>query len=447
MGDSAGPAHGPSSVPPRWSAESFHAGWMGPPPRVPGWLRLTSWGWEQPYFGTLAQRERSRRSRLASWLILGLLVGVAILSPLALQDARARATLAVWVMGLLGAAALNRRGWVTLTGVVLVVLFSGGLLFANLASPIGLTMGELPNFDAYVIPVVLAATLLPRVSTFLVAAGNSLLIIGNYLLQPHNPNIAQDAQLYSSAAVQTVSFLVRPIAIQLVLAVVAYLWVRGAEEAIRRADRAEELALLEQREVDRARQEAERAVAIEEGVRYLHQMLRVWTRGDAQQTLPRLPGTALEQFGGDLNAFVRRYSAALRAEFQVRRLEGEIARVTTALEGWMQGRPVVWPRPIGTPLDRTVELLRAVANTVGGPARPAPAPAAAAVGARPARRPLADRHPPTGRPWPEAPDGLGQRPSGNPWIEPRGAPARGEPTPPSPAPSPLSPWEEPEEGR
>jgi hypothetical protein len=398
-----------------------------PRPQVNWWLRYTSWGWDQPTFGTLAQRERQRRSRLASWLILGLLAGVIVLSPLALQDARARATLVVWVVGLLGAVALNRRGWVTLTGVVLVALFSGGLLAANLASPIGLTMGELPNFDAYVVPLVLAATLLPRASIFLVAAGNSLLIVGNYLLQPHNVNITQDAHLYSSATVQTVSFLVRPIAIQLVLGVVAYLWLRGAEEAIRRADRAEELAILEQREVTWARWEAERTVAIEEGVRYLHQTLQEWTRGDVQHTLPRMPGVVLEQLGGELHAFVERYSTALRAEFQLQRMQEEIDRLSAAVDGWMQGHSVDWPAPAGTPLDRMVEVLRIIA---GRPAHETHPPAASPGDPRPSGGPAPWRRPMTGMPRPERP---GYRSSSRPRPHPTGGP------------TPRSPWEEPEE--
>ena len=133
------------------------------------WLRQTSWGWNLPIGAPLWQREQARRSRLASWVILGLVVGVVLLSPLAIEDTRSQLTLAVWVFGLVGAVALNRQGWVTAAGSVLVALFSGGILFANLASPIGLTMGELPNFDAYVVSVVLAATLLPRAMTFLVA--------------------------------------------------------------------------------------------------------------------------------------------------------------------------------------------------------------------------------------------------------------------------------------
>ena len=138
-----GPRGRPQAAPspsPLFSSSARGAS-VGGRPRVNWWLRHTSSGWERPTGGTLAQREKARRSRLASWLILGVLVGVAILSPLAIDDGRARAVLVIWSVGLLGAAALNRRGWVTLAGIVLVALFSGGILFANLASPISLTMG------------------------------------------------------------------------------------------------------------------------------------------------------------------------------------------------------------------------------------------------------------------------------------------------------------------
>src|SRR5260221_12558732 len=99
------PQNGPSlSASSLWEASS--------PARPPvNWgLRLTSPGWEHLYFGTIAQREQARRSRLASWLILGLSVGVIILLPLALEAARARATLGVWAVSLLIAAQRSPRG-------------------------------------------------------------------------------------------------------------------------------------------------------------------------------------------------------------------------------------------------------------------------------------------------------------------------------------------------
>lgn len=337
--------------------------WQSAPGTANWWIRLTSSGWERPDEGSIAQREKARRSRLIAWLILGLLVGVAILSPLALQDARARLTLALWALGLLGTAALNRRGQVALAGITLVVLISGGILLANLASPIGLTLGEIPNFDAYVLSVVVTATVLPRVSTFLVAGGNSLLIIGNYLLQPHNANIAQDAHLYSSETVQTVSLLVRPIALQLVLAVVAYLWVRGADQALRRAARAEEIAILEQREVERAQGELERTFTLEEGVRYLEQTLARWAAGDLRHRIPEMPVAALQRVCADLNAFVERFAATLQADFLLRRVQEEAWRLAEAIHVWRGGRMPIWPAPSGTPLDPIIAALREYATS------------------------------------------------------------------------------------
>lgn len=320
---------------------------------VNGWLRLASSGWEHPQL-TVEAREKARRSRLIAWLVLGLLVGVAILSPLGLQDTRARWVLGAWVVGLVLAAVLNRRGYVTTAGVTLVALVSGGIVAANLASPIGLTMGELPNFDAYVIPVVIAASVLPRASGFIVAAINSLLIIGNYAWQPHNANIAQDAHLYSSATVQTVSFLVRPIALQFVLAMVAYLWVRGTDRAIRRADRAEEIAELQQREVERTRD-------IEHGVK---QLLAVHVRlanGDFGARVPPLNSAPLWQIGNSLNNLIARLAHFAQVDAALTRTQQAAFALADVFQRWQQGQSAALPAPADTPLDPLIVLLQRTA--------------------------------------------------------------------------------------
>ena len=340
---------------------------------VNGWLRLTSSGWNRPQRSVEA-REKTRRSRLIAWLILGLLVGVAILSPLALQDARARWILAAWALGLVLVAVLNRSGYVAAAGVTLVALVSGGILAANLASPIGLTMGELPNFDAYVVPVVIATSVLPRASGFVVAGLNSLLIVGNYAWQPHNANIAQDVHLYSSATVQTVSLLVRPIALQFVLAVVAYLWVRGTDRAIRRADRAEEIAELEQREVERTRE-------IEEGV---HQLLAVHVRlanGDFDARVAPLRSAPLWQIGNSLNHLIARLTAFAQADAVLGRTQQTVGALVDVIQRWQQGLPATLPAPSGTPLDPLITLLQRTAGGQRG-AQSSPTGSSGASGAR-----------------------------------------------------------------
>ncbi|HEX6800543.1 MAG TPA: hypothetical protein VF116_22720 [Ktedonobacterales bacterium] len=321
---------------------------------VNAWLRLASSGWDQPQ-RTIEAREKLRRSRLVAWLILGLLVGVVILSPLGLQDARARWVLGAWVLGLVLAAVLNRRSYVTAAGVTLVALISGGILAANLASPIGLTMGELPNFDAYVVPVVIAASVLPRASGFAVAALNSLLIAGNYAWQPHNANIAQDVHLYSSATVQTISLLVRPIALLFVLAVVAYLWRRGTDRAIRRADRAEEIAELERREIERTRE-------IEDGV---NQLLAVHVRlanGDFGARVPPLSSAPLWQIGNSLNHLIARLTHFAQVDAILGRTQQTATAVVDVIQRWQQGQNAVLPAPADTPLDPLLALLQHTAG-------------------------------------------------------------------------------------
>ena len=111
-------------------------------------------------------------------------------------------------------------------------------------------MGQLPNYDLLAVTVVVAASVLPRLSAFIVAAINCAAIIADYFLRPHNANVVADAALYSSVTQQTISLLVRPIVLNL-LAVVAYLWVRGTDLAIRRAERAEEIAAYQGRGIQR----------------------------------------------------------------------------------------------------------------------------------------------------------------------------------------------------
>lgn len=324
------------------------------------WLRLTSNERHAPD-ATLAQRELKRRSRLVSWLILGLYGGVVILSPLAVSDLRARITLVSWIIGITLAALLNRRGWVTASGVLLVVIISGGLLEANLASPIGLTMGELPNFDAYVVSVVFAATVLPRWSTFVVAAINSALISGDYLLQPHNANIQHDALLYSSVTSQTISLLVRPIALQFVLALVAFLWIRSTSNAIKRADKAEEIVILQQRELDRTR-------ALEEGIRQLLATHVEVANGNFAARVPAMRDPMLWQVGVSLNLLIRRLQTFIGQNppgeqfdynsWLLQRTVQDAERLVAAIRQAQRGIPPEWPELSGAPLDNIIVLLQ-----------------------------------------------------------------------------------------
>jgi len=318
-------------------------------PRPSWWLRLAS---SSPYRPqrTLADRERARRSDLIAWLTLGICGVVVIVSPIAIDDVQALTVYLAFVLALIMIIALNRAGQIALAGGLLVFCITGAVFAYMLSSPLGLTMGQLPNYDALAVGVVVAASVLPRRSGFVVAALNSVAIIADYYLRPHNANLLADAKLYSSVTQQTVSLLVRPIALQFIFAVIAYLWVRGTERAIRRADRAEEIAALEAREL-------ERASILEEGVDYVRQTIARWARGDLKARVPTMPVLELKGMTDDLNGFIIAFSYLSGADYHLRRLQGEVSHLTVALRQWAAGGMPQWPTPSGTALDGVLEIL------------------------------------------------------------------------------------------
>lgn len=194
------------------------------------WVRVTSVGWDMPRQSRL-RREMTRRSELASWIVLGLLVFDVILLPAGLHD---RATLIAQVglaLGCVIAIFGNQRGWVTATGCVLVALIDGGVIFSVLGASNGLQTVYLPAYDLLVIPVMVAATILGRRAAFVVAGVNSCLICLDLFFQPAFGDLAQLERQNGP-----VPFAVRPIALQIVVATLAYLWVRGRDRAEQRAD-------------------------------------------------------------------------------------------------------------------------------------------------------------------------------------------------------------------
>src|SRR5579864_9036527 len=103
------------------------------PRRANWWLRLTSSGWDSLQT-TIEERERVRRSRLASWIILGLFIVALVLVPAALTDMPTLEALVAVLVGILLAAVFNRTGHVTLAGSLLVALVIGADLGAILSA-------------------------------------------------------------------------------------------------------------------------------------------------------------------------------------------------------------------------------------------------------------------------------------------------------------------------
>lgn len=214
---------------------------LPPPPKTNWWLRMTSAGWDSPQ-ETIEQREKARRSRLTSWILLGTLVTLVVFIPATFTDKASVFTVLFALVGVLIAIVLNRKGLVTIAGIILVALSCLAIIGVVIGSADGkIHLVYLPAFDILVLPVILGASILPRSATFIIAAINVALIYGDLMLQPWSADLHQAISQYTIAVIAG-----RPVAIQIMTAVIAFLWVRGMDQAVRRADRAEELRALEQ---------------------------------------------------------------------------------------------------------------------------------------------------------------------------------------------------------
>jgi hypothetical protein len=202
--------------------------------------------------------------------------------------------------------------------------------------------------------VVLAASVLSRFAAFFVAAVNCALIIADFFLQPHFANLDEvlnDPRLYGDHATAIVSLLARPVALQIFMAAVAFVWVTGTDQAIRRADRAEEIASLEHTLADQKRQ-------LDIGIQQILQTHVRAANGDYTARAPLGQDNILWQIASSLNNLLSRLQRSGQAEHQLRRTEEEIRRLAGAIDDAQAGRKAIWPAPTGTAADLILERIR-----------------------------------------------------------------------------------------
>ncbi len=317
-----------------------------------GWWYQQTAPHERPG-ASFAQREMVRRGRLASTLMLGFTITGFIQLPFVYKGPNTLLTLLPEFLGLALMIWLNRIGWVNIAGV-LIVLTSYTALASILTSGKLLDLPALPVFDMLVIPELMAVSLLPSISVFSVAVANSLIILAIARFQPHTAALGTLLASTDGRAVLT-----RAIALQFIVAIVAYLWVRSAVLAIKRADQAEIVAALERRE-------AERTHELEEGAHQLLQVLVRMANGDFTSRVPFLTNSLLWRIGTAINMLIGRLERSSHAQALLQRFEEESNRLAQAIYSLRPGDRDIWLTPQGTPLDRVLESLRATLPRLSG---------------------------------------------------------------------------------
>ncbi len=292
----------------------------------------------------VAVYEKNRRKQI---VILVLLVIVAFQAIDLLGAILSQSMTDVWTafvgFALCGIALLfQRSGQIAVVSVLLILVVDLGCGVMLLFSPMGLDASSLPVFDVLLLSELIAVSLLPAISVFPVALLNILFIGGVLAFQPRTPGM--EMMLMSNMAFPMVA---QPITLQIVIAVVSYLWVRSALNAIARADRAEEIAALQQREAELLEREMERKHELDRGVEHLTLVLVAAANGQESARAQLTPDNALWGVGNTLNLMLTRLRRSIQTEREVNRLRAEVFRLSQAL--YHQGTPLSQPSRQGPP--------------------------------------------------------------------------------------------------
>jgi hypothetical protein len=276
------------------------------------WYNLTALP-EAAADASFVQREAVRKSHLLSTIVFWLLFTFLIFIPACFVLPNHYVIFAdlgmmpVCVIALL----LNRAQRPEIAGLLLTVAFELALTMVIFTTQ-PLDEPSIQQYELYVFGELLCVSLLAPRSVFLMMAYNIAIITASLLWQPRTAILAHDLQT------QLIPMLVRPAGVQLLVAFVSYLWVKGAIQAIARADRAETIARLEH-------ELAEQKQQLEEDIQQILQTHVAVANGNLEARAPFTQDNVLWQIARALNTLLVRLQRASRAEKQLQRVEQAVS--------------------------------------------------------------------------------------------------------------------------
>lgn len=320
----------------------------------PGRINLSWWyrfsaPAEPAASASLQQREAYRRGKLISIALLGQIAIIVALVP----------TIGVFVNhalipNLIGmlivlsfAVILNRGGRVIIAGILAVAGLDLSLMLNFLAYP-DVTVFLLPLLDLLVLPELFAVSLLPAWAVFVAMFIHIAFIVSSLTFL--FPQSAELRALLHTSALQDA--LARPIAIQVLVAVISYLWVSSATQAIARANRATTIAAFERAMAEQNQAEIEQKRLLEESIQMIVQVHARVANGNMGARVPLAQGNVLWEVAGSLNTLLARLQRLRQDAFQLQQTNQAIALFLRARERANNGL-IPW-QPTGTAVDALV---------------------------------------------------------------------------------------------
>lgn len=298
---------------------------------------------------SIALREQGRRKQIVSAVLLVIVVFQFAELPgaLIMHTAMDIGTVVLGLALCAVATLFNQFGKVTIVTILLIAVIDLGCGLMLLTSPMGLDVSDLPVFDVLLVSELIAVSLLPAFSVFPVALGNMLFTVAVLMLAPRTMEL--NMVLTSNMAYNTI---LQPLGLQIVVAMVSYIWVRSALRALVRADRAEEISRLQRREAELLMREAEFNQSFTQGSEHLLQVLVRAANGEQGVRSTLNKNHPLWRIGNALNVLLTRAGRMANAEQEIQRLHMTIAQLTERVFDWERGQRPTPPTMPVTPLSQ-----------------------------------------------------------------------------------------------
>ncbi|HET8841919.1 MAG TPA: hypothetical protein VFN35_10655, partial [Ktedonobacteraceae bacterium] len=265
------------------------------------WYRLASPS-RPDSLAPFKEKERFRRGRTGSQIIPALYVLLLVSFPAGFAGTNPFLTTIV-IGGLLAltmATIFNRLGMVNTAGFIVLLTFTAYPMVNIATTPGGLGMLVLPLFGLLILPVLCAISFLPEWWAFVVAAVNILFTVFVLIYLP------QTAELNAILVVDFAGIVTPIILSQMIVSVVAYLWVHGTTQALRRADRAEEIARLEHDLALQAEASGQQQQQLESSIQKIVETHMRVANGEFSARVPLTEDNVLWQISGSLNNLLSR---------------------------------------------------------------------------------------------------------------------------------------------
>ncbi|MDQ2714945.1 MAG: hypothetical protein M3Z08_08570 [Chloroflexota bacterium] len=298
---------------------------------------------------TPAERERTRYARLTSGFTLLVLFASILLLPLSVYKVSSPAPpiLAFASLGIiLISLGCSKAGLNTVAASLIVlntiIQVSGTMLTSKLDPSL------IPVFDMLVIPVILAGALMPATAALVTGVANSAIIVLTSLFQQHTAYYDQ----MTHTGAYAVTFIALPVTIQVFVAIITYVIMRNLQTALRRADRAEEIAALQKELVQHERTRAKEQQSLAEGIAVIAQVHTAVASGNLEARVPLQSEHVLWQIAVPLNNLLNRLQ---QWKWNTDQFERTRLAINYAVKEMQRARmhrtPVLFQQQTGTPID------------------------------------------------------------------------------------------------